>query len=125
MKWLLAAAILGVFLINGDVGRASGGGGSPSGVTTPTSIQMDFSGIALNDVKNNSTIVSTSAFSVTFRRTDKDFAAVPLLTDVAIPAGRYQNLTLTISTQVKVSLDGTTYVGTDLNNVFSNVASNL
>jgi hypothetical protein len=87
--------------------QAEGASASPcyNAWATPTSITYNFTSLsASGDSGSYSTLISTP-FQVTFKRTDTDFASVPI-SNIALPFGRYTSVGLCSDGTAAVTLDG-------------------
>lgn len=83
---------------------------SYTGFVTPTSLTYNFSSANLQTVDGSYVSLITDAFSVTFNRSDADFAGLTLK-DVTLPFGRYAAISLCQTSSVSAKLDGVTFDG--------------
>ena len=81
-----------------------------NGWATPTSLTYNFTSMNLNsDSATSATLISTP-FSVTFKRTDTDFASTSLA-NIAVPYGRYVSVGLCSTGVTTVNMNGVKFDG--------------
>lgn len=81
-----------------------------NGWATPSTIKYNFKSLSANNDEGSSAALITDPFSVTFNRTDKNFASTSV-SDVSLQYGRYVSLGLCYADSVDVTLDGVKFDG--------------
>ncbi|MGZ6371503.1 MAG: hypothetical protein ACXWPM_12175, partial [Bdellovibrionota bacterium] len=85
---------------------------SATGFVTPTSMTFTITALNLNSaVDGSQTTIWTGSKTVTFARSDANFATASLGSAASVPNGRYTGLSISLSTNVTATINGNKYTG--------------
>jgi hypothetical protein len=84
--------------------------GAVTGFVTPSEMTITFTSLRIIRTDNSQLTLMDGTFPHTFRKSDTDFASVPL-TGITAPAGRFVGVQVCYNTARSIKLNGDTYRG--------------